>query len=133
MTRINCVPPSELTRQHLIAEYRELPRVFTLAEASHARGEAAPIDNSGRYFLGPGHVRFFYNKLSWLRIRHMQLVAECVRRGYKTNIDCSHRSLHLPSEWQGGWEPNRDDMTTNRVRLAQRLGMSLREYMVKAT
>lgn len=30
MTRINLLPASELTDQHLIAEYRELPRIFTI-------------------------------------------------------------------------------------------------------
>lgn len=28
MTRINVIPVSELSDQHLIAEYRELPRVL---------------------------------------------------------------------------------------------------------
>ena len=34
MTRINCVPVEELHQKHLVAEYRELPRVFRLAEAA---------------------------------------------------------------------------------------------------
>lgn len=28
MTRINVVPVTELTDKHLLAEYRELPRIF---------------------------------------------------------------------------------------------------------
>lgn len=31
MTRINCVPVRELGGKHLVAEYRELPRVYALA------------------------------------------------------------------------------------------------------
>ena len=30
MTRINCVPVTELHDRHLVAEYRELPRCFAL-------------------------------------------------------------------------------------------------------
>lgn len=41
MTRINLVDPSTLHTKHLIAEYRELPRVFALAEAAAFRGFAA--------------------------------------------------------------------------------------------
>lgn len=36
MTRINRIPVEELSRQHLVAEYRELPRVFALAGFSAA-------------------------------------------------------------------------------------------------
>ena len=64
MTRINCVPPSELTVQHLVAEYRELPRIFALVRAAIARGER-PDDtrNPTEYRLGSGHVRFFTAKV----------------------------------------------------------------------
>lgn len=60
MTRINCIPPRELSREHLIAEYRELPRIFALVRAAIARGES-PDDprNPTSYTLGAGHVRFF--------------------------------------------------------------------------
>lgn len=33
MTRINLLPPAQLADQHLIAEYRELPRIFTLVKS----------------------------------------------------------------------------------------------------
>lgn len=36
MTRINVVDPRDLTDEHLFAEWRELPRVFTLAAGSPA-------------------------------------------------------------------------------------------------
>jgi deoxyribonuclease V len=32
MTRINLLPPSELADQHLLAEWRELPRIFGLVK-----------------------------------------------------------------------------------------------------
>lgn len=38
MTRINLIPPSELHYKHLVAEYRELPRVFGLVRRAQANG-----------------------------------------------------------------------------------------------
>lgn len=64
MTRINVVDPALLSGAHLVAEYRELPRVFALALEASMRGET-PTDprNPREYCLGPGHVRVFYPPL----------------------------------------------------------------------
>ena len=63
MTRINLVEPSELTDQHLIAEYREIFMVGgslkrTLVSKVGYREDRVPK----RYTLNTGHVYFFYNK-----------------------------------------------------------------------
>lgn len=60
MTRINLVPVSELSDQHLIAEYRELPRIFNLVLNAQYKGKY-PLDFkiSDTYLLGTGHVTFF--------------------------------------------------------------------------
>lgn len=80
MTRINLVPVHTLTDQHLIAEYRELPRVFALA-----RRDANIPKN---FVLGKGHVTFFYDKLKFLERRLRLLIEECQRRGFKiSNIE----------------------------------------------
>lgn len=77
MTRINCIPPAELTGPHLIAEYRELPRVFALVKAAIQRGETTTDRrNPPAYTLGTGHVRFFYMRLGYLAKRQASLVAE---------------------------------------------------------
>lgn len=39
MTRINLIPPAQLSDQHLLAEYRELPRIFTMAHEAALRSE----------------------------------------------------------------------------------------------
>lgn len=119
MTRINCVPPEELCRQHLVAEYRELPRVFGQARASWLRGDHGL--GPAQYCLGPGHVRFFYRRQAFLRRRHTGLATEMRRRGYRTTIDCSTSGVELPGIWQCDWEPSLRDMSINRDRLAERL------------
>ncbi len=107
MTRINTIDPKHLPRKALVAEYRELPRIFSMASAARDRGEQADDKrNPTEYRLGTGHVRFFYNKLSFLRRRHAELVQEMCKRGYATNMDCSSSGLELPDEWQGEWYPD---------------------------
>ena len=63
MTRINCIEPKYLKDKHLVAEYRELPRVFGLIEKAIERGENPKAPKFNRsYIMGKGHLHFFYNK-----------------------------------------------------------------------
>lgn len=124
MTRVNCVPVEELTREHLVAEYRELPRVFRLVQRAVERGER-PGDrrNPSRYVLGPGHCRFFYPRLGYLARRHACLVGEMLRRGYQANmrmVGARWRGT-IPDEWWGEWHPDEDALAASRARIAERL------------
>lgn len=116
MTRINCVPVEELHQKHLVAEYRELPRVFKLAEAAAKRGgHSAPAN----YTLGAGHVKFFYNRLGYCQQRFKQLVVEMVRRGYNPqHTECP--LVDVPVDWLQDWEPTHVDLQINRQRIADR-------------
>lgn len=118
MTRINCVPPAELCGKHLVAEYRELPRVFALARAAIARRER-PV-HVDRYTLGKGHVRFFYTRLKWLAGRQAALIAEMVRRGYSPSFGPPALD-GFPPEWCGDWEPDAEALAVNRERIAARM------------
>lgn len=119
MTRINCIPPHELVRQHLVAEYRELPRTFALAKAWHARGGG---DLPETYRLGAGHIKFFYNRLAWLYDRQVSLIVEMKARGYKANHDDPSGLLEgVPDCLMGEWEPTPEAMAENRERIALRL------------
>jgi deoxyribonuclease (pyrimidine dimer) len=124
MTRINCIPPAELVTRHLVAEYRELPRVFALVRASIARGEL-PDDprNPSEYGLGAGHVRFFYCRLGYLAKRQAALIAEMQARGFKpTFTDPSGLLEGIPPPWCQDWEPTKQAMAENRARISERLG-----------
>lgn len=125
MTRINCVPPSELSRQHLVAEYRELPRLFGLARRAAARGES-PEDprNPRQYTLGKGHVRFFYNKLRWLATRQESLIIEMRSRGYNPSFTEPPDLSCMDPAWLGDWEPSSAALALNRSRIAERLKKS---------
>lgn len=121
MTRINCVPPAELTTPHLVAEYRELPRVFGLAEAAALRGEH-PNDsrNPAAYTLGQGHVRFFYSRLKYCQRRFTQLVQEGRARGFQLQ-HTEPPPCDLPATWFRDWEPDEASLALNRARIRERL------------
>lgn len=122
MTRINCVPPSELSGPHLVAEYRELPRIFALVRAASGRGET-PDDprNPRTYVLGKGHVRFFYPRLGYLASRQAQLIAEMQARGYKPSFTNSSELLSgIDACWCGDWQPDDRALSLNRARIAER-------------
>jgi deoxyribonuclease (pyrimidine dimer) len=123
VTRINCIPPRELTREHLVAEYRELPRVFGLVRAAAKRGETpASIRKRapGEYTLGRGHLMFFYTRLLWLVNRYDQIVSEMQRRGYTVNFPDANRD-GIPLAWFGTWSPLPRHRAINRKRINQRL------------
>lgn len=124
MTRINCISPSELTGPHLVAEYRELGRVFGLVRKAIERGER-PTDkrNPTAYTLGTGHVRFFYPRLGYLADRHLALVDEMRDRGYKPMFTDDLAEVHksIPREWWNDWTPDADAIAINRARIAERL------------
>ena len=98
MTRINCIPVEELHDKHLLAEYRELPRVFSLA-----RGDA---DIPDTYRMGKGHVTFFYDKR---------------KRGWKPKHCTTGLVFLAPAELYKDWTPTEEAMKINRERIAERL------------
>lgn len=121
MTRINCIPVEELHQKHLVAEYRELPRVFTLCDKHYAAGKPMPFQFN--YTMGKGHVIFFYSKLKWLSDRYSQLIDEMKRRGYSPsfNNNFPNKFNHLPNNYWGVWVPTDIDKKINRDRINLRL------------
>lgn len=118
MTRINCVPPEELSRQHLLAEWRELPRVFKLAERAYWSGEEPKSPNN--YTLGAGHVKFFYKRLGYCRERFYALREEMLRRGYKVTYH-NPPQINIKSDWEANWTPDDAALSINRQRIAERM------------
>jgi deoxyribonuclease (pyrimidine dimer) len=117
MTRINTLRPEYLADQHLLAEYRELPRVFDLAlrwmERTDCDVEALP----GTYRLGKGHVMFFYDKLDWCSARLQAIIEECLRRGF----DIQHTEVPEPRpDLCSGWNPTEVDLSINLSRLCDK-------------
>lgn len=114
MTRINVVPVTELCDKHLLAEYRELPRVFKLAKVC----KDAPTE----YTLGAGHVKFFYDKLTFLINRFKELVDECQARGFNIkHFTPPVLDFDPPDELFNDYIPTPEALAINRARIAQRI------------
>ena len=122
MTRINCVPPRELTDKHLVAEYREITRLPALARAAWLRGETPDHKlNPREYTLGTGHVRFFYSRLTYISLRFRALRDEMLRRKFKPTImDIDGLLRDMPEEWLQHWVPTDKAQRINRARLKER-------------
>lgn len=84
MTRINLgLTPDRLCDQHLLAEYRELPRILTMI--INRSGQCSDIP---KYFtLGKGHMKFFFNKVATLALRYTKIIQELQKRGFKLDSE----------------------------------------------
>jgi len=127
MTRINCIPVKELTDKHLLAEYRELPRIFRLVKQAQNKG-FSPDDISipNQYTLGTGHCKFFYDKVTFLWKRQCDIINECLFRGFKIKYDWFDtisyiQSFEFNKHWINDWTPTEEAMQINRERIAERL------------
>jgi deoxyribonuclease (pyrimidine dimer) len=79
MTRINCgIPVEELHPKHLMAEHREIKRIPNCIKKGKFNMKGQPQE----FTLGTGHVKFFYDKLLYLRKRYIQLYNRCKALGY---------------------------------------------------
>jgi len=125
MTRINLVVPKELTDQHLKAEIRELPRIFSLILK---KSKNKTINFPTSYRLGTGHVIFFYNKLQWLHYRYLQLLAEAKERKFKVDekiVESYLTKIETLSKtsYYNNWTFNSFELELSRERLKEKINM----------
>lgn len=141
MTRINLIDPSVLTDKHLMAEYRELPRVFTavnklvfhrkenerLGDGWRKFMESDQISSS--YCLGKGHVKFFYNKLPWLIERYRTIYYELrIKRQFNLDKELSNHILNdakfllnsIRLDMIEDWLPSLEEIYLNMARICKR-------------
>ncbi|EJP30480.1 putative deoxyribonuclease V [Haemophilus sputorum HK 2154] len=116
MTRINLVPPAELCDQHLLAEHRELTRIPNAV----AKGKFSLKGQPSDYKLGEGHVRFFFNKLMFLKKRYDLLHEECLARGFQVQYFWSTELPEQTDLWLD-YQPTENALKLNRERIALRM------------
>lgn len=79
MTRINVgILSTELPDKLLLAEHREITRIPNAVKSGRAIIKSIPE----KFTLGQGHVKFFYNKLLYLKKRYESLYEQCVYREF---------------------------------------------------
>lgn len=121
MTRINVVPVSELMDQHLLAELRELPRMFTYIE-THMQDKQ--YSGPAEYTMGTGHMKFFSDKGQFLYMRMSDLYHESLKRGFKFKFDAddwASRYMVLPLCFSKDYTPTEGALKVNRERLSSKL------------
>lgn len=123
MTRINTIPVTELARQHLIAEYREIGRIFDVACRAERRGYTpATYKIPTDFCLGAGHVKFFTDKLVFIENRFSDLVLEMQNRGYNPQFtSLAGKERPKNPDWYNDWQPTIQSQTLIRARIAERL------------
>ena len=124
MTRINVVSVETLTRLHLVAEYKELPRTFALAHKASLSSKPWTARQPKEYKLGESHVLFFYDKLLFLANRQKQLVAEMLKRGYKPqHTECLFAQWQdkIPKAYWKDYTPTAEAVAINQQRINDRL------------
>jgi len=117
MTRINvAIKPKELTDKHLMAEHREIKRIPNCI----AKGRYNMKGQPSEFTLGTGHVKFFYDKLDYLKNRYESLYEECLKRGF--NIQYYGDAWDgVPKHLMGDYTPTQRDREILLERIAERL------------
>lgn len=133
MTRINLVPPRELTDQHLFAEFREIKMIpKSLQRSLDARGIDGVLKMIPKEFtLGKGHVSFFYDKGVYLHERY-----EAIRRELRErDVDFNKSATLDPSDvffnnhvLLGCYTPTPEALKIIRARIAEKIAMKPHWY-----
>ena len=113
MTRVNVIPVSELSDQHLIAEYHELPRVIK---------QKIDISNAPRCFvLGAGHMRWARAHWKFTCKRFCEICAEMKYRGFMVNFAPESLREYLGTCPAGGeYSVTENDIQKNRKRIREK-------------
>jgi hypothetical protein len=122
MTRINVIDPKELTTKHLVAEYREITRLPTNLKTSLNR-KTKPFtltEIPQNYTMGKGHVKFFFDKMLFLKNRFESLVEEMLNRGYNPTYRDSNIFI-VEDRFMNDYLPTEDAVRINRERINDRL------------
>lgn len=115
------VDPKELSRLHLVAEYKEITRIPGNLKAWLNRKSKAPdfSEIPADYVLGTGHVKFFFTRMKFLEKRFESLVQEMLNRGYNPSYRDSS-IFKAEDRFYNDYTPTENAIAINRQRIAER-------------
>lgn len=117
MTRINVgVDPSELNLKMLVAEHRELKRIPNCVKKGRFSMDGQPK----AFTLNKGHVKFFYDKLGYLKRRYEALYAECRKRNIAVQY-FGDSFVGINPIYMGDYNPTESDRNLILTRIKERL------------
>ena len=129
MTRINIIHPSNLTDQHLIAEYREITMVpAALKRTLNSKLGFSEKKIPAKFTLNTGHVYFFYDKGLYLEKRYDELVKEMILRGFSPDLKRLFPKDVFPSELFNDWTPSLEEQELVRDRIKEKIAMKPNWY-----
>ena len=117
MNRINVVDVSELSDQHLIEEYRKLPRVIK---------QNIDISNAPKqYCLGKGHIKWAKLYSRWIMRRYLDITWELQNRGFRTNYPFYklyeiYETQYYNKNCDNWYEVKEEDIQLNKQRIIER-------------
>lgn len=122
MTRINLIDPSELSKSHLVSEYREIMRLpGNLATSLNRKSKPfTKSEISSEYLLGPGHVKFFFDKMLFLEKRFISLVNEMINRGYSPKFTDASIFQNCDVSYYNDYHPTEQAIQINKFRIKER-------------
>lgn len=125
VTRINVVDPRTLCDEHLRAEWRELTRIPNCILSGKYGISDIPsqytVRTNGNPSGGKGHVKFFLNKLYWLREHYYAILKECRRRRFNvTDYWPPEVNETTYPQLFNDFKPSREDKKLNRRRIKER-------------
>ena len=124
MTRINIIPVSELTDQHLIAEYREITMApAALTRTLNSKSGFIKKKIPDRFTLNTGHVYFFYDKGLYLYNRYDNIVEEMILRGFNPDLKRIFPKDIFPFELFNDWIPTIQEQEIVRSRIKEKIAM----------
>lgn len=119
MTRINAgIKVEELSNSMLFAEYREVKRIPNTIKSGKAVIKNIPTE----FKLEKNHVKFFYDKVLYLKRRSDALYIECLKRGIKAE-DYSDCYEDIPPHLFNDWRETKN----SRELLKERINLRLTE------
>jgi len=119
MTRINLINPEKLTDQHLLAEYRELPRIFWIVRKKISENKEIKVWK--KYKMWTWHVIFFYDKLLFLQKRLEKISSECKKRNFKISFTEKINLDEFPENLKKDFSPSKRDLEISEKRIKEKL------------
>jgi deoxyribonuclease (pyrimidine dimer) len=122
MVRINIIHPRYLTDQHLIAEYNEILMLLAYVRR-YPKKDCMGVE---RFTLGKGHMKFFKDKLLYIKRRHDAIREEMSARGYRASklVDISM----YPRELLNDWSPSDEDLSIIKQRIIEKISKKRSYY-----
>lgn len=129
MTRVNVINPMCLYDQHLIAEYREIPRIVSTVKKMLKEKTNEQILSlvTPDYVMNTGHVRFFYDKLEFIRSRHESIKREGLRRGINL-LSITITLEGVPDILKKEFVPSHKDCILNLERIREKIDLKPEFY-----